>query len=278
MRGSVTLAALLILCAIYSGGSTMADLAPVLNIPGETDVYEGYLRHVFTVDGCQCFLVEPKAPRPGRAWVWKAEFFEAFPTFELAMLDKGFYLAYITVGNTFGCPSALKHWDAFYRELTEKYGLSRKPILLGLSRGGLYIYNWAAANPEKVGCLCGDAPVCDFKSWPGGRGLGPGSPADWQALLQCYGFTNEAEALAYRGNPIDNLAPLAQAGIPIIHLVGDEDESVPVAENSAIVEERYRALGGHITVIHKPGVGHHPHGLDDPTPIVEFVLQNAPGL
>jgi hypothetical protein len=28
-------------------------------------------------------------------------------------------------------------------------------------------------------------------------------------------------------------------------------------------------------VIHKPGIGHHPHGLDDPGPVVEFVVRHA---
>ena len=87
-----------------------------------------------------------------------------------------------------------------------------------------------------------------------------------------------AAALAYGGNPVDNLEPLARAGIPVLHVVGDEDEAVPVAENTALVEERYRKLGGFIEVIHKPGVGHHPHGLEDPAPMVQFVLQHARGL
>jgi pimeloyl-ACP methyl ester carboxylesterase len=260
------------------GRAAVADATPLLDVPGEVDLYEGYVRHTFTVDGCRCYLVEPKAPRADRAWVWKAEFFEAFPRFELAMLERGFFLAYVTVGNTFGCPSALEHWDVFYAELTGTHGLAPRPILLGLSRGGLYIYNWAARNPDKVGCVYGDAPVCDFKSWPGGKGRGPGSPADWEALLQCYGFADEAEALAYPDNPIDHLAPLAAAGLPIIHVVGDLDEPVPVAENSAVLEVRYRALGGRIEVIHKPDCGHHPHGLDDPTPVIDFVLRYAIGL
>jgi pimeloyl-ACP methyl ester carboxylesterase len=274
----VKFAVALFAAAYGFGSAALADPAPLLDVPGQTDLYQGHLRHTFTVDGCQCYLVEPDEPRSDRAWVWKAEFFEAFPTFELAMLDRGFFLAYITVGNTFGCPSALKHWDVFYRELTETYGLSRKPILLGLSRGGLYIYNWAAANPDKVGCLYGDAPVCDFESWPGGKGSGPGSPPDWQALMTCYGFASEAEALAYPHNPIDNLAPIAAAKIPLIHVVGDVDEAVPVAENTTILEERYRALGGLITAIHKPSCGHHPHGLDDPSPVIDFILKHSLGL
>ena len=27
----------------------------------------------------------------------------------------------------------------------------------------------------------------------------------------------------------------------------------------------------------KPGVNHHPHGLDDPKPVVDFILKHAPG-
>ncbi len=142
-------------------------------------------------------------------------------------------------------------------------------------KGGLYAYRWASENPDKVAVIYGDAPVCDFKSWPGGKGLGKGSPGDWSQLFECYGFKDEAEALAYRGNPIDVLEPLAQAGIALIHVVGDADDVVPVAENTAVVEARYRQLGGEIQVIHKPGVGHHPHGLDDPAPVVEFILTHA---
>jgi pimeloyl-ACP methyl ester carboxylesterase len=237
--------------------------------------YNGFDRYDFTVDGCQAIVVAPKKALPGRPWVWKAEFFPAFPGVELALLGKGFHLGYITVGNTFGCPDALRHWDVFYQVMTETYGLSKRPALEGLSRGGLYIYNWAAKNPGKVGCLFGDAPVCDFKSWPGGKGGGSGSPDDWRELMTCYHFASEREALAYRGNPIDNLKPIAEAKIPIIHIYGDSDGVVPWKENTLILKERYERLGGHIVVIPKPGVGHHPHGLPDPAPVVAFILEHA---
>ncbi len=48
-----------------------------------------------------------------------------------------------------------------------------------------------------------------------------------------------------------------------------------MAENTRLLETRYNALGGPIEVIAKPGVGHHPHSLKDPTPIVEFVLKHT---
>jgi len=59
--------------------------------------------------------------------------------------------------------------------------------------------------------------------------------------------------------------------------VGDADDVVPAAENTAVVETRYKKLGGAIQVIHKPGIGHHPHGLEDPAPVVKFILDHATG-
>jgi pimeloyl-ACP methyl ester carboxylesterase len=243
---------------------------------GQTDHWHGFTRQHFTADGCPAWIVEPQQPAPGNPWTWCMEFPDAFTerTGVLQLLAKGFHHVHIVVGNTHGCPAALKHFDAFYKVLIE-HGLAQKGTLIGISRGGLYAYNWAAENPDKVACIYGDAPVCDFKSWPAGKGTGKGAKREWEALIKNYGFKDEAEALAYTKNPVDQLAPLATAGIPIIHVVGDTDDVVPVAENTAIVEQRYRALGGTIKVIHKPGIGHHPHGLDDPTPVVEFICNHA---
>lgn len=241
--------------------------------PGLPGDYHGYARFDFPVDGVRAIVVAPERTMPGKPWIWRAEFFDHRPELDLALLKLGFHLVYIEVGNTFGAPSAMKHWDAFYKQLTQTYGLSAKPVLEGLSRGGLYVYNWAAANPTKVAVLYGDNPVCDFKSWPGGKGKGPGSPEDWQKLIHDYGFASEAEAMAYTENPIDNLAPLAHAHVPIIHLAADADEVVPYPENTVLMKERYEKLGGTMVVMIKHGFKHHPHGLDDPTPLVEFIAK-----
>jgi dienelactone hydrolase len=242
----------------------------------KVDTWNGYTRHTFTVDGCQAWVVEPKQALPGKPWSWCLEFPEAFTErcAAPALLAKGFHHVHLAVGNTFGCPAAIRHFNAFY-EVLQSRGLAKKAVLIGISRGGLYAYRWASENPDKVAVIYGDAPVCDFKSWPGGRGKGTGSPGDWKELLKDYGFKDEAEAVAYRGNPIDVLAPLAKAKVALIHVVGDADDVVPVAENTAIVETRYPKLGGAIQVIHKPGIGHHPHGLDDPAPVVKFILDHA---
>jgi pimeloyl-ACP methyl ester carboxylesterase len=207
--------------------------------------------------------------------VWHGEFFGHKPAPDIALLEHGFHLVYLRVPDLLGGPPAVAAWNTCYRELTQKYGLSPKPALVGLSRGGLYCYNWAIENPQAVACIYGDAPVCDFKSWPGGRGAGQGSPRDWELVLQVYGFASEADALAYPGNPVDRLEPLALAKVPLLHVFGDADDVVPWEENTGLLAERYRALGGEIELIRKPGVGHHPHGLEDSQPIVDFILQHT---
>ncbi len=101
-----------------------------------------------------------------------------------------------------------------------------------------------------------DNAVCDFKSWPGGQvknlGTGKGSAGEWGKMLAAFDFQDDAAAIAYKKNPVDNLEPLAKAKIPLLLVYGDKDTVVPHAENSAVVYERYKALGGQVEQIVKP--------------------------
>lgn len=258
------------------GGSPSAAGEPPAPkpFPGDKTTWNGFDRFDFKVLGRKVLVVAPGQPAPGRPWVWRGRFFGHRPEADVALLRRGFHVAYMDVPEMLGSPEAVRHWDAFYRVLTEDHGLSRRPALEGMSRGGLHVLNWAIAHPDRVSCLYLDAPVCDFKSWPGGRGKGKGSPADWKLLLKAYGFRDDAEALAYPGNPVDNLRPLAEARVPILIVSGDADDVVPFPENAGLLEDRFRRLGGSVRVIVKPGVGH-KHGLDDPSPIVEFIAGHA---
>jgi len=253
-------------------------LGPVLgqtaDFPGKKSTWHNYARYDFKIGDADCLVVKPRKTAKGKPWVWRARFWGHEPQTDLALLAKGWHVVYCEVGGLFGSPKAIERWDRFYEFLITQHEFSKKAALEGMSRGGLIIYNWASNNPTKVTAIYGDAPVCDFKSWPGGKGKSKGSPGSWKQCLASYGFT-ESQALAFRGNPIDRLEPLAKAGIPILHIVGDADSVVPIAENSNIIEKRYRALGGTIKVIHKKGIGHHPHSLKDPKPIVKFFLNHA---
>ena len=99
-----------------------------------------------------------------------------------------------------------------------------------------------------------------------------GNAGDTQKLLKAYGFASEDEARAWQGNPLNHARIMAKAGIPILHVVGDADEGVLYRLNTKIFEEKMSALGAPIQVIHKPAVGHHPHSLSCPQPIVDFIL------
>lgn len=259
------------MCSIFSECIPFV-FAEEAAFPGKQSEFHGFTQYDFQVDGYEFRVVEPEQAAPGRPWVWRAQFWGHEPQLDVALLKCGFHIAHAAVGNVMGAPEALLKGDRLYAYLTQSHGLSRKVVLEGMSRGGLLVYNWAAKNPEKVACIYADNPVCDFKSWPAGKGKGKGSPNDWAKCLKAYELT-EAQALEYTGNPVDNLEPLARAEIPLIHVVGEADQVVPVAENTNLIEDRYRALGGYIEVIRKEGSGHHPHSLKDPVPLVNFILK-----
>ena len=238
--------------------------------------WHGFPSLHFKVAGRNATLVLPKTPAENRPWIWRQEFFGNEPQADIALLKEGFHVAYVDVQNMYGAPAAMDIMDRFYETLVRDYRLSPKTVLEGFSRGGLFSFNWAALHPGRVAAIYADAPVCDVASWPGGRGKGTGSPEDWLRLLDVYGAT-EQEALSGKLSPVNRLAPLANARIPVLAVVGDADNVVPLEENMAVVERKYRAMGGSIRVIHKPGAGHHPHSLPDPAPIVEFILKSVRG-
>lgn len=257
----------------FLGSLGWVDGPPTLTEDGTT-TWHGYTRRDATIDGRALIVVSPDRAASGKPWIWRARFFGHEPQADLELLRQGFHLVYCDVADLYGNDTALAAWDATYAKATTELGLAPKVALEGMSRGGLVMYRWAARNPDKVACVYADAPVCDIRSWPGGKGIGKGDGAAWQTCLDALGLT-EATSATWRGNPVDVLAPLAEAKVPLLHVCGDADDVVPFVENTAVLAERYRALGGSIEVIVKPGVGHHPHSLRDPKPIVDFILRHT---
>lgn len=234
--------------------------------------FHGHQGYEFENEGVKCLVVEPAKEAIGKPWMIRARFWGHEPQTDIALLEHGFHIVYCDVADLYGSDKAVQRWNSFYKRMV-KAGFNKKVALEGMSRGGLIVYNWAAQNPEKVACIYADAPVMDFKSWPMGQGKSAGSAMDTKQLLNAYGFKNEAEALNWKKNPIDCAPTMAKAGIPILHVVGDADQVVSVAENTAIFEQRMEELHAPITIIHKPGVDHHPHSLNNPEPIVQFILK-----
>ena len=142
---------LIFLAALLSLSNADESLAKEL--PPSTSQWHSFARHDFMVDGRNCIVVAPKSATEGNPWIWRARFFGHEPQADIELLKRGYHVAYCDVAGLLGAPSAVKHWDAFYKHVTEQYGFAKTVALEGMSRGGLIIFNWAAANPEKVSCI-----------------------------------------------------------------------------------------------------------------------------
>ncbi|MHC4994739.1 MAG: SGNH/GDSL hydrolase family protein [Planctomycetota bacterium] len=251
--------------------------ATALDWPGESSDWKGYTRYNFEVDGRKAFVTEPEHAAPGNPWVWRARFPGYHAEIDEVLLARGFHVAFIDTNGMLGSPAAMKHWDAFYKEMTAR-GLAKKPALYGVSRGGLFVYGFAGRWPERVACVYADTPVLDIKSWPLGQGAGKGHAVTWERLLEEYNFT-EARALAYRLNPVDTFGPIAKAKLPLMHIVSLNDAVVPPTENTFVLRKRLAPLGHGMTVIEvKEGTekssGHH---FDHPavTRAADFIERHA---
>ena len=240
--------------------------------------WKGFTRYHFEVDGRAAFITAPKNTAGQKEWVWRARFPEWHTEMDEILLDSGLYIAYINTDNLFGNPGAMQAWDAFYSHLVNELGFAPKVSLEGVSRGGLFVFNWAKRNPWKVHSIYTEAPVCDIKSWPGGKGSGKGDQESWLALKEAYGFQTEEAALKFRNNPIDNLEALAHAKVPILSMIGLNDQVVPPSENIFILSERYVRAGGSSTLIpctrgEEKLFGHH-FPIETPVLGAEFILAN----
>lgn len=225
----------------------------------------------FSFKGHKAKIVFPHKQNQNNYWIWRARFWGHEPQVDKALLEKGFHVVYVDVSNLFGNSEAVELWDDFYKFCISEYGLSKKVVLEGMSRGGLIVYNWASINTDKVFCIYADAPVCDIKSWPGGMYNGKGSPEAWKVCLKAYNL-DTVSVKNFNNIPINNSVNIAKAGIPVLHVFGDADTVVPYEENTVLLAAKFKEAGGLIELIRKEGVGHHPHCLKDPKPIVDFIL------
>jgi len=181
----------------------------------------------------RCILVVPKQMAAGHPWSWRCCYWNHMPQTEIELLHRGFCVAYISADAKL---KPDKNWDAWYAFLTEKYGLSKKPAFIGMSRGGEYSYMWATTHPDQVSCIYADNPG---------------------------------------GNPenLMRLGELAKYNVPLLHVCGSLDPIL--GKYSTVIENIYQQYGGRISVMIKEGFAHHPHSLQDPTPIADFITRSV---
>lgn len=240
----------------------------------EHSAWNDYQVLKFKLDGVDAEVVCPKTSNKNNNWIWRTQFWEVDNQVDLALLAKGYHVVHIDLVDLYGSKISMNRMDSFYKFLSSNFKLNKKVTLEGFSRGGLDAFNWAAKNTDKVQSIYADAPVCDLESWPAGSGKGEGSKEDLKRCLKLYGLT-ETSLKDFRDMPLYNNASIAKAGIPVFSVCGDKDITVPVSENTNKFAASFRKAGGHIQILIKKGMGHHPHSLVNPKPVVDFILNNA---
>ena len=235
-------------------------------------IWNGFERIDFLFEGRPAILVFPKDENKCNKWMLKTEYFDAFPQFEIDMVSRGWHLAFIANKTRWCLDEDLDLKARFADFLKEEFGLYEKCVPVGMSCGGLIGTKFAAKYPQKVSCLYIDAPVLNLLSCPADFGIGKGGL--FEEFTQATGIT-KSQLICYREHPIDKMHILFENGLPIILVAGDSDSIVPYCENGAILERFYKENGGEIEVYIKPGCEHHPHGLEDTTPIINFVMKHC---
>jgi len=260
-------------------GNKAESVTDIEQFPGKKSSWKGFVRYDFDFNGRACRIVCPDKPAEGNPWVWNARFPDWHTEIDSILLSEGFYVTYINTDEFNGSPGGVKIWDEYFKYLTGTFRLENRVALEGISRGGLYVYNFAKKYPYRINCIYAEAPVCDFKSWPGGFGKGKGSPQDWNLILNAYGFKDDSEAKSYKDNPVDNLDNLAAARVPVLHMIGLNDSIVPPAENTFILIDRYIRLGGTATIIPctkgKQELNGHHFDIETPRLVADFIKANT---
>lgn len=234
----------------------------------------GFEKLDFEFMGRKALIVKPTEADLGRPYMIKTEYFGAFPNLELEMLRRGWHLAYIQNNNRWGVIEDQDVRAEFCKFISTEFSLAAKCIPVGMSCGGLHAVCFAARHPELISALYLDAPVMNLLSCPMGFGDGNFSQDMLDEVLAAWNVTR-TDMLSFRMHPIDRVAPIIENRIPVIMVAGDADEIVPYHENGALLEKMYKDLGLEIEVYIKPGCGHHPHGLEDPSPIISFMQRHA---
>ncbi|MBI2823874.1 MAG: alpha/beta fold hydrolase [Planctomycetia bacterium] len=229
------------------------------------------------------YLVKPTgAVDPQKRWLWEFPFWlgindgfgnVAHRYYLEKALAAGFHVAGVDVGASCASPAAAEVCQEFYEQLVAKHGLHKRARVLCHSHGGLIAYGWAFRHPECVDRIAGMCPAIDFRTYPTLPNVvtGPTKGLDYGLSLE------ELDRRSREFNPIDNLAPLAKAGVKILHIHGDQDTLVPTSANATELARRYRELGGAAEIVLIPGLpaakrGHDGPELYESAPLLKFLV------
>jgi hypothetical protein len=121
------------------------------------------------------------------------------------------------------------------------HGFSKKPVLEGTGTAAGEAYAWAIENPDKVACIVGRNPAL--------------------------------RSLMSKTPPLENLAPLAKAGVPLLHVCDKTDPWFN--DQTKVVEQRYKELGGKITVIVREEDARVPLSSADHLRVADLIVEKT---
>ena len=216
-------------------------------------------------------------PREGTAngrLMLKTVYWGAFPdAVEVPLLEQGFHLCFVKYESRWGRDEDLDRYAGLVRFVADKYALDKRVVPIGMSCGGLMAIKFAAKYPELVSCLYLDAPVLNYLSCPYGLGSKSYVKDETVAeLLETLEMDGLSQLIGYREMPLDKIPQLIAHRIPVVLVAGGSDTVVPFHENGALLHKAYEQAGLECPTYIKPECDHHPHGLDDPTEVVAFIL------
>lgn len=234
--------------------------------------YHGFDRYDFIFAGHNAVVIFPKEAREDKPWVWRAEFLGAFDSVDVEMLRRGWYLVYYSVSDMFGSPASVALMKGFYDFVVPAFGLNQKCDIFGFSRGGLYSFNFTCAHPDCVSVLYLDAPVLDMRDWPCDVRYEGGF--DYLECPKQYGMTRDAFIAARNLQPVDRIYELMDTKVPVVLVAGDSDRVVEFRRNGRRLCDALYSAGYDYMEIVKPGCDHHPHSVEDPTPVADFIASH----
>ena len=236
-----------------------------------------YARYQLLIPGVDAFttVIVPKEPAPGKPWVLRADYVTPDDRVDQALLAKGWTIVTGAVPYNYDGPVPAQ-WKAIYTYLTG-YGFALKPVLMGRGGAAGEVMGWAIANPDKVACVYAENPILESKLMLGGKA------------------------------PLDTLAPLAKAGVPLLFVCGANDPSLagpaqptgptpssgstqpagpttssgqaqsvgqtPSTRQAQLAATRYRQAGGSIILLTRKGEGHSLKP-EDPAEVVDFITKH----
>jgi len=242
----------------------------------ETTTWNGYRQINFTFEDREAILVFPEKADEKHNWALKMEYWTAFQGTELALVERGFHLAFLKNHNRWATPEDCAAKARFVHYLHKTYGLRDKCVPVGMSCGGAFSVNFAGWHPECVAAMFLDAPVVNFCSCPAYMGGADRLSNAWEnEFVKAYPGITRSRLLNFYAHPINRADVLVRHRIPIAMCYGTQDSSVPWEENGQLLVDRYQEAGAPIAVFVRNFEGHHPHGLKDPTPVAEYIIEHT---